>query len=238
MRITGQMFFEKSLARLAARGADLARIDTDDLWALAEAARRCADPFQEVNADAAGFPVKLCAGIWLWKLTIGASVWLDRAERVLGGSTGAYKAALVYALAHARDPEAFKGLEDERAIRRAVRGFLSTVCATPEEVNLAVDRVLGLADRAPDAEERASSGADWATLCARLEANTGIPATAWMWERSSAYAISAYNQLHAFARAYGASGRGSFEDLRDELDRANEALKRVEARILEKMENG
>ena len=112
---------------------------------------------------------------------------------------------------------------------RAVKATMRTIHATPEEVTLAIDKVLGTRARARDRAAASAAAADWAAICARLEAQSGIPAEEWMWKRSGAYAILAYNDLHEFARAYsGGPGGGR---MLDELDDAMTALRLVSARI-------
>jgi hypothetical protein len=233
MKITGHMHFAKALQQLRKQGVELADVTPAELYGLAEAARRCADPFREVNADAAGFPVRVCEGVWFWKLTIGASVWLDEVSPMLGGGTSPrYRLAMIHALVHSREPEAFAGLDTEPKVMRAVRATMRRIHATPEEVNRAIDVVLGLRPNAGGQRSRAAdsaTAADWAALCVRLETQTGIPAAEWMWKRSGAYAILAYNDLHEFARAY--SGGGSSERMQDELDDAMCALRAVAAAI-------
>ena len=145
MKITAQMHFAKALQQLRKSGVEPGDMTPDELYALAEAARRCADPFREVNADAAGFPVRVCEGVYFWKLTIGASVWLDEVTEMLGGGTSPrYRLAMIHALVHSREPEAFAGLDTERKVMRAVRATMRTIHATPEEVNRAIDVALGL----------------------------------------------------------------------------------------------
>ena len=230
MKITGQMHFAKALQQLRRQGVEPGDATPEELYELAEAARRCADPFREVNADAAGFPVRVCEGVWFWKLTIGASVWLDEVEDVLGGGRSPkYRLAMIYALVHSRDAEAFRTLDAEPRIMRAVKATMRTIHSTPEEVNLSIDKVLGTRVRARYRAATSAAAADWAAICARLEAQSGIPAEEWMWKRSGAYAILAYNDLHEFARAYsGGSGGGR---MLDELDDAMTALRLVSSRI-------
>lgn len=231
MRITAQMHFAKALQQLRKGGVEPGDCTPDELYTLAEAARRCADPFREVNADAAGFPVRVCEGVWFWKLTIGASVWLDEVEEMLGGGTSPrYRLAMIHALVHSREPEAFVGLDTEAKVMRAVRATMRTIHATPEEVNRAIDVVLGLrATARPRRADASAAAADWAALCVRLESQTGIPASEWMWKRSGAYAILAYNDLHEFASAH-AGGR-SRDRLVDELDDAMCALRSTAAAV-------
>ena len=227
MKITGQMHFAKALLQLRKQGVEIADVTPAELYGLAEAARRCADPFREVNADAAGFPVRVCEGVWFWKLTIGASVWLDEVEEMLGGGTSPrYRLAMIHAFVHSREPEAFAGLDTEKKVMRAVRATMRTIHATPEEVNRAIDV---RANARPRRAEASAAAADWASLCARLESQTGIPASEWIWKRSGAYAILAYNDLHDFARAY--AGGKSAAHLTDELDEAMNALRAATAAI-------
>ena len=236
MKITGQMHFAKALVELKKRGVAMKDVKPEELYALAEASRRCADPFREVNADAAGFPVRVSEGVWFWKLTIGAGVWLDEVEEMLGGGKSErYRLAMVYALVHSRDPEAFAGLDTEPKIMRAVKETLRHIHATPEEVNRAMDEALGVKPRLRRTGNSAAP-ADWAALCARLESQTGIPAKEWMWGRSGAYAILAYNDLHEFASAY-ARGR-STNHMTDELDDAMCALRLTAAAIEKRVREG
>jgi len=232
MGITAQMHFAKALQQLRRQGVEPGDMTPDELYALAEASRRCADPFREVNADAAGFPVRVCEGVWFWRLTIGAGVWLDEVEGLLGGGESPkYRLALIYALVHGREPEAFAGLDTEQKVMRAVKSTMRTIHATPEEVNRAIDAALGLTRGTTRTSADGDAAADWAALCTRLETQTGIPATEWMWKRSGAYAILAYNDLRTFAKAY--LGGRSAERMHDELDDAMCAL-RVAAAAIEK----
>ena len=232
MKITAQMHFAKALKGLRRQGVELADVTSEELYDLAEAARRCADPFREVNADAAGFPVRVCEGVWFWKLTIGASVWLDEVEPILGGGKSPrYRLAMIHALVHSREPGAFAGLDTERKIMRAVKATMRTIHATPEEVDRAMDELFGIRPVARSGRADAStSAASWAAICARLETQTGIPAHDWMWNRSGAYAILAYHDLHAFARAYS-NGRDGGDRMIDELDDAMTGIRLVAARI-------
>ena len=230
MKITGQMHFAKALQQLRRQGVELADVTPDELYGLADAAKRCADPFREVNADAAGFPVRVCEGVYFWKLTIGASVWLDEVERMLGGGCSPkYRLALIHALVHSREPEAFAGLDTEQKTMEAVRATMRTIHATPEEVDGALDAALGVRRNARPRIADSGAAMDWSALCARLETQTGIPASEWMWNRSGAYAILAYNDLHEFAGAY--SGKKSSRRLHDELDDAMCALRAATAAI-------
>ena len=144
MKLTAQMHFAKALDGLRRQGVEPGDITPDELYALAEAARRCADPFREVNADTAGYPVRVCEGVWFWKLTIGASVWLDEVSGMLGGGTDPrYRLATIHALVHAREPEAFAGLDTESKVMRAVRATMRRMGVLRSSFSFMVGQALG-----------------------------------------------------------------------------------------------
>ena len=58
---------------------------TREMFDLVECVRCAESPFAEVNANAIGFPVKVCEGVYLWRLTAGASAWLDAYATALQG---------------------------------------------------------------------------------------------------------------------------------------------------------
>ena len=59
------------------RGISIKDFTADELVDFVHAAERCENPFREVVADAAGFPVRVCEGVYFWRLTLGSSIWLD-----------------------------------------------------------------------------------------------------------------------------------------------------------------
>lgn len=220
-------------------GAEASALTADEMFDLVACVRRVESPFAEVNADAMGFPVKVCEGVYLWRLTAGASAWLDDCAGVWwGGEKDAqrYFWALCYALANARDREAFVGLDTPRKAREAIRKFALRVPATQGELARAVDKALG---RVPDADDPKTGATppkecvlDWSRLVARLEGQSGVRADEWLWGRSAGYTVRAYNDLAAFARRYGAAvGGGEEQRMTDLLDEAMNALARCKARI-------
>lgn len=147
-----------------------------------------------------------------------------------------YRLALVYACRHSREQSAFVGLDDLTKIEREIRRDFKTLAATPEEVNAALEAVLGLRPRpATDVGESAKS---WAALCARLETQTGIPSREWIWGRSSSYALKCYHDLHDFARAYCSAKGTSPRHMADELDDAVNALQRLKVEIRNRVRRG
>lgn len=232
----GSLHLSRALDDLRTRmGVCVSDLTVDEIAELVHACDRCANPFREVNADAAGFPVRVCDGVYFWRLTIGASVWLDEyAGPLLGESDSRYKMALVYALVHARDQHAFEDLRDLESITEAIRQTAARITATTEELNEALDIVLHIR---PDTRrgEVSRAATDWSAICCRLESQTGIPAAEWIWHHSSAYAVKAYNDLHEFANAYHG---GTSSTMRDELDEANEDLQLLKVRIMKRARSG
>ncbi len=227
--------FEHALQDLEIRmGVPRAKLAPADLLALARASERAADPFRGVNADAAGRPVRVCDGVYFWRLTIGASVWMDDMDAHFGGAGDErYHLCLIHALVHAREPDAFGDPADEASVMRAVKRTCRGICATPAEVNAAMEEALGIRTRrAATPEDTMRSATDWRSICVRLEAQTGISAHDWIWSHSAGYALACYNDLNAFARAF--AGERS-ERMLDELDAASEALQRLKVAIMRRV---
>ena len=106
---------QAELDKLKASGIAPGDLTASELAALVRACDRCDNPFSAANAEAAGFPVKVREGVWLWRPTAGAVVWLDEyAARWWGEDSLHYKWAAVYAMLHARERDAFMKMTDER----------------------------------------------------------------------------------------------------------------------------
>lgn len=229
----------QALADMKSRqGVSLGDLKPDEVVRLVHACERVANPFREVNADAAGFPVRVCKGVYFWRLTIGASVWLDEVEAMCGGdlTDERYTLALVYACINSRDPSAFEGLDTPKAVERTVKKAFRALAATPQEINAALDILFR---QKPDDRKRdvGPAASDWADLCARLETQTGVSADVWMWKHSSSYTVKCYNDLHEFARIYSATPATSRRML-DELDEAVNALQLEKLRIMKRIGHG
>lgn len=211
-------------------GVHRADILPEEWLALSKAALRFADPFRDVNADAAGFPVILPDGTALWRLTIGAQIWLDELERSLDGGTAnpLYSRAVVFACAHARDRDAFPQ-PSPREAERAVTAFERSLRITRAEAASALKRLSSRSSADGRAAPGQSAAIDWAALCARLETQTGISAHDWCWKHSGDYTIKAWNDLHDFAAAF--SPRAKQHHVQDEADRALEALQLAKVAI-------
>lgn len=225
------LIFAAALADMRVRmGVEIADMTPDEIRELVHACDREANPFRGIDVDLAGIPVRLCDGVWLWKLTIGASIWLDEHAEPILGRGEKYKLAMVYAMINSRDPSAFDGLDDESSILAAVKRELKGVAATAEEINAALDVALGVRPAPPRDVTSDGAAADWASICARLETQTGIPARTWIWEHSSAYALKCYHDLHDFAAAYS-SNRRIGRRVQDDLDLAVQARQALKVEI-------
>jgi len=239
--MTAEVLLSQALADMKARqGVTIADLTPGELVALVRACEKVASPFDEVNADAAGLPVRVCDGVWFWRLTVGASIWLDNADKLLGGKRfdPRYRLALVYACRYARRSDMLNGCDTIRDLTRTVRNGLSDIDATADEVDAALDVVLGVKARPPaGGDEIKKAATNWTKLCARLETQTGIPAREWIWNRSGAYLVKCYNDLHEFARAYSVAKSSSSEYMLDELDEAVNTLQVLKVNIMRRVRN-
>lgn len=228
--------FAGALADLEGRlGVDRCDMEPSEIAALVRACDREADPWREATADAVGVPVRVCEGVWFWRLTIGAAAWLSDVAEPLCGGAGQYRACLVHALVHAREPDAFKDLDTPGKIRRAILRTALSIRATPQEVDLAIERAMGMRAETRTDDETRDAAAGWADIAARLETQTGIPAKEWIWNRSSAYAMKSYSDLHAFARAYGGGKSRPAQAMVDELDAAVAARQALKVKIAKRV---
>lgn len=227
------LLFATALEDMKSRmGVDLADMTPAEVAALVRACDREASPFRGVNADAAGMPRAVCPGVWFWKLTIGAAIWLEEVVEPLVGTGDRYRSALVYALMHARESEAFAGEWTERRLHTECVIALKRLTVTTDELDAALGEALGIASRPPRARTREIEAAakDWASLLVRLEAQTGIPAEDWMWSKSASYALKSYADLHNFAAAL-AHQRTPDEPPQRELDAAAGERQRLKVEI-------
>lgn len=229
---------QKELDDLRTRyGVTLDRLTADELAGLVDCTRRIADPYGSAGASLADVPVASVRGVDFHALTVGASVWLDEfAERWWGNDPACYFWALVYALVHAHERDAFATLTERGAARAAiVRTCLRLACSR-SEVERAVDKALGRVGDLYDADaakERKAARTDWAGFVARLETQTGIARDEWLWGRSAEYAKRAFQDLHAFA-ALNCRERVKVRVF-DEMDRAITALARLKKSIRDRI---
>ena len=228
--------FAAALADLESRmGVKPGDMTAGEIAALVRACDREANPWREADADAIGVPVRVCEGVWFWRPTIGAAAWLEEVAAPLAANAAQYRACLVYALVHAREPEAFRGLDTRRKIHAAALRTVLAIGASAQEVDCAIERALGIRRQARSDAEIRDAAVGWANIAARLESQTGISAAEWIWKRSSSYAMRCYTDLHAFARAYSAAARTPGRDMLDELDDAVAARQILKARIAKRV---
>ena len=152
-----------------------------------------------------------------------------------------YRWAQVYALKNSRNAEAFADLTTKW---KAIAAIVKCALRLPVhgiELSYAIARAYGASPpdvpcrrktRADRIREQAQ--ADFASLVARLEVESGIPRSAWLWERSLVYTANAYCELHEFASAFSACGGG--DRMLDELDEAIRDLAAVKSAIAARVE--
>lgn len=234
--------FNKEIANLKQVGVEITDLTGAEIVALVKAVEKLRNPFSGVNLDVIGSPV-VVAGTPLWKLSVGATVWLaEFAEKwwLARGKQKAYFWALVHACVHGREKGAFVGLDDERAAHKAITQTALQFAASEEELVEAVNRCLETRETKPRSLSKKKTElevpqvqVDWASIIARLEGQTGIPADEWCWNRSADYALRVHEDLKRFAD----SARGmNQERMRDEADMATSDLARLRADIKSRVE--
>lgn len=231
--------FQCEIDALRQKGITMNDLTGDEIEALVEAVARVRNPFTEVNADALRNPLYDRNGVVLYPLTIGAVVWLEEyARRWWGNSPKAYFWAIVFALIHSREKGVFEEYsKSEESAYNAIKNEGLKLCVCEDELADAIDAALNF--RRPDDGRRRENdereaGVDWAQIILTLEVNSGIPAEKWIWERSADYAVRAYKQLADKIQRMG--GGKPPPRAKDELDHAMNALARVRAGIIERIE--
>lgn len=226
--------FDKEVAELKARGIALSDLTGDEVVALVHAVDRMSKPFRDANLEAVGMPVVLSDGTTLYNLTIGATVWLDEyAAEWWNAKTKTYFWAMVYALAHGRDKDAFAELVDRDVARKAITKFALKVHVTEDELLEGIERAV----HKPDAEASRNAPAveqqtDWGEILRTLEVATGIPCERWVWGRSADWCVLEYHKQMRFAEAM--KGK-SMPRMKDEVDRAANNLARIRFGILQRL---
>ena len=228
--------FKAEVHSLSQKGITFADFLPEEVEDYLNAIRDCDKPFSGVNAELVGIPIKVCDGVYFWKLTIGASVWLDQFAKpwwLDKGQRKAYFWAIVYALIHGRDKGAFTEMTDEQTAYERIKADALKLVIQEDEITEAVEYALGLSNEEPkdNQRDREKAQQNWAEVISRLEAQSGIKADDWVWGRSLDYTKRAYIDLSRMAQAAGRGGVGTARML-DELDRATNRLALVKARIV------
>lgn len=219
------------------KGITAADMTADELEALVHAVERVNSPYSDINADLCEQPVKVCRGVYLWPLTAGALMWLEEyAAAWWGKGSAMFRWAQTYALANARDPDAFVGLTDKWSARKAiVRTALRFAChrselAVAKNLCYGVHRFDVEDPRPPSAPDEQAT--DLAHFAAMLEVESGIPAKSWLFGRSFATMVKTYRRMTKLRSAFGADAA---EKMTFELNDALTNLARVRSMIIERV---
>lgn len=237
---TYELRFQKEAQSLRERhGVGVADMTARELAAFVHAVERVCSPFTDVNAELVERPVFVCRGVWFWRPTAGAQIWLDEyAAKWWPKKSLRWKWAQVYALKNARDADAFAPLTTRWEAEKAIVKCALRLPVHGAELQDAINRAYGVMphdaprNRQSRAERmRAEAQTDFAAIVARLEVESGIPRSVWLWGRSIMYTMNAYVQMHEFAAAFAASGKERSRMI-DELDDALRNLAAVKEAIV------
>ena len=234
--------FEKEITNLKQVGVEITDLSGAEIVALVKAVEKLRNPFSGVNLDVVGAPITV-GGVTLWKLTVGATVWLAEFARgwwLYRGKEKAYFWALVYACVNARRKGAFITLTDEKTAHEEITKMALKMAVYEDELAKAVNDCLEVREatapklnKGKEPEDKPEIQTDWASIIARLEGQTGIPADEWCWNRSADYALRVHEDLQRFAKA--AAGE-KVAEMRDEADMATSALAKLRSQIKARVE--
>lgn len=239
--MTEDLLFNHEIDNLRSAGVELSDLTGEEIVALVRAVDRLRSPFSNVNADICGMPIEVRGcDVVLWKLTVGATVWLNEYAKkwwLDRGMRKAYFWAMVYALANARKPDAFVGLTKEQEAHEKIQALGLRLCVHEQEIADAVEIALEVRESQPktgnpNVPEAPDQQTDWATVIARIEGQSGIPAEKWCWQRSADYVLRVHEDLKRFAEL--AAG-GKPDRMRDENDMATSDLAKLRAAIVERV---
>ena len=235
-----ELRFQKEAQSLRERhGIGMDDLTAGELAALVHAVERVCSPYTDMNVELVERPVFVCKGVWFWRPTAGAQIWLDEyAAKWWPKKSRRWKWAQVYALKNARDAEAFAPLVTRWEAEKAIVACALRLPVHGAELQDAINRAYGIMPhdaprkaRSRVERMRAEAETDFAAIVARLEVESGIPRSIWLWERSIVYAMNAYCQMHEFAAAFSMSGKDRSRMV-DELDDAMRNLAAVKAAIV------
>ena len=230
--------FDKEITNLKQVGVSITDLTGAEIVALVKAVDKLRNPFTGVNLDVVGMPITV-GNVTLWKLTVGATVWLAEFAKVWWldkGKEKSYFWALVYACVNARRRGAFDFLTEEKKAASEIKRLALSLAVYEQELVEAVNKCLAVREsKAPRADGKSTTPddapeiqTDWASIIARLEGQSGIPADEWCWNRSADYVLRVHEDLQRFAKA--AAG-DKVPSMRDEADMATSALAKLRVAI-------
>ena len=221
------------------KGITAADMTADEIEALVHACERVNNPYSDINADLCDQPVKVCKGIYLWPLTAGAFIWLEEyAGAWWRKGTAMYRWAQVYALANARNPDAFSSLTDKWTARKAIVRTMLRFSCHRAELTVAKNRCYGIRPHDVQAEKPRTApdeqATDLAHFAALLEVESGIKAKTWLFGRSLENMVKTYRRMSVLKAAFG--GADGAEKMTFELNDALTNLANVKSMILRRIE--
>jgi hypothetical protein len=204
---------------------------SESLW-IVRLCDRVLNPNEGERSDLCGFPHRAgVSDVWLWPVTIGASVWLqDKAAAWFGSDNERMFHAFCFALANGRDKATMHaaGLS-KAAAERMVKEWCEGLTCTPEELGAAFDAVCPA--KLPSEKENTKSKINWDMIVGELEAAAGIPADHWLWEVSKEATVRAWHRSRMVLLAR--SGGGISDGIGDPLTEALQDLANAKAAIIE-----
>lgn len=234
------LYFDKEIDTLAEHGVNREDLTNEELVELVHVTDELANPFDQVNIDAIGFPIPVCDGVVFWRLSVGACVWLEEYARVWWDDRPkAYFWALVYALIHGRERGAFDAMLDEESAFERIKAEAIRLAVHEDELSAKVDDAIHFRHHPAGVRDprEIPTGTDWQKIVARVESQTGISGDEWCWKKSADYVLSVWCDLRFFAENYGGSGMKA-QRMKSELDHVTNKVARLRAAIVQRVKGG
>ncbi len=151
-----ELRFQKEAQSLRERhGIGVGDLTARELAALVHAVERVCSPYSDVNAELAERPVFVCKGVWFWRPTAGAQIWLEEyAAKWWPKKSMRWKWAQVYALKNARNAEAFSCLTTRLAAEAAIVACALALPVHGAELQDAINRAYGILPHDAPRKER------------------------------------------------------------------------------------
>jgi len=241
---------KKRLEKLEARNPALTAAidlvaDWDELQELNELARRITEPGDKSGARtwlAASKTVgnvtvhPLSLGGWLWLTELGIPLFEDRVFW--------QNIAVAYVMAHSRNPEKFRHVNDRESAKRILKEWVRGCGATQAELLDAIDEVCGNDDEIDAEDGGKDTDTNYGPVVALLCREYGATPDYWIWECPLGqlealvleYDAKCRREAAAQAKASGGQGAAVAPSPADPLNIAANNLRKAFMRFTKKLE--
>ena len=162
-------------------------------------ARKVENPDYGKARTAIGRPIP-AGGAWLWPFSIQGYLWYTEVQELFDDDDYLDVLSMAYSLAHSREVNAFAGLYDYKAVKKAVLKWAKGLTCTHEELLIAVTNLLGGYDEGitlnGEQEEADTPDVDYDYIISMLCTKVGNKPDYWLSEISREYVFKLLHTIH------------------------------------------